>query len=106
MTWKDFLAQRRKDAKVFLDSPLRLCAFAREINLLRCGLYISHFGLLTDWKAQLHLHVSLDFAQHFRMIFQRLFRVFPSLAQPLAFEGKPRATLFHDSLGSSQIEQI
>ena len=78
------------------------CAFLWPFNLLRGG--FRSLRLFPNGQTELELHVSLDLSQHFGIISQCLLRVFPTLAQPLAFEGKPSATLFHDSLGRSEIE--
>src|ERR1051325_2468633 len=67
-----------------------------KCKLLRGRFY--GFRLFSHRKAELHLHVALNLAQDFGIIFQRLLRVFPSLAQALAFIRKPGATLFHRTL--------
>src|SRR6185503_15526204 len=86
------------------DLICALCAFLWLCNLLRGSLH--GFRLFSHRKTELHLHVALNLAQDLGIVFQRLLRVLPSLAQALAFIRKPGATLFDRTLDHRQIEQI
>src|SRR5205085_8164884 len=98
-----YATRRRRKYKMIGYSPIILY-FLRllVLELLRGG--FRSLRLFPNGQTELELHVSLDLSQHFGIISQCLLRVFPTLAQPLAFVGKPRATFLHDSLGRGEIE--
>src|SRR5215213_2349246 len=103
MTFKrQFTPQKGTEAQM-IPSVLYV-PFCGFVILLRGGLHGLRF--FSYREAELHLHVAFNLAQDLGIVFHRLFSVFPSLSQALAFIRKPGATLLHRSLHYGEIEQI